>query len=80
MLRITVADEGPGLPEDMAALLDQSVRGTAPPPESKGLGLWMTGQLIRRLDGRADVEYPRVGTRVVVILPVFLKEVLDAAA
>jgi signal transduction histidine kinase len=79
-LRIAVADEGPGLPEDMAALLDQGAPATAPSLESKGLGLWMTGQLIHRLDGRADVEYPGVGTRVVVTLPVLLKEALDAAA
>jgi len=48
--------------------------------ESKGLGLWMTGHLIRRLGGHADVEYPDVGTRVVVSLPVGPKEVFDAAA
>jgi signal transduction histidine kinase len=79
-LRIAVADEGPGLPEDMATLLDQGAPVTAPSLGSKGLGLWMTGQLIHRLDGRADVEYPGVGTRVVVTLPVLLKEALDAAA
>jgi len=79
-LRIAVADQGPGLPEDMAALLDQGAPATAPSPGSKGLGLWMTGQLVHRLDGRADVEYPGVGTRVVVTLPFLLKEALDAAA
>jgi hypothetical protein len=40
----------------------------------------MTGQLIYRLDGRADVEHPGVGTRVVVTLPVLLRQALDAAA
>jgi hypothetical protein len=40
----------------------------------------MTGQLIQRLDGRADVQYPGAGTRVVVTLPVQLQEALDAAA
>jgi signal transduction histidine kinase len=79
-LRITVADQGPGLPEDMAALLNHGTPATAPSSEGKGLGLWMTGQLIHRLNGRADVEYPGVGTRVVVTLPVVLKEELDAAA
>ena len=77
-LRIAVADEGPGLPEDMAALLHHGT--PAPSPESKGLGLWMTGELIRRLEGRAAVEYPGVGTQVVVTLPVLSKEVLDVAA
>ena len=79
-LRITVADQGPGLPKDMAALLDHGAAAAAPSLEGKGLGLWMTGQLIHRLDGRADVEYPGVGTRVVVTLPVLMKEALDAAA
>jgi signal transduction histidine kinase len=79
-LRIAVADEGPGLPDDMAALLDRGALPAAPSPERKGLGLWMTGQLIHRLDGRADVEYREVGTRVVVTLPVVSKEVFDAAA
>jgi signal transduction histidine kinase len=79
-LRISVADEGPGLPDEMAALLDLGALAAAPSPESKGLGLWMTGQLIHRLDGRADVECPDVGTRVVVILPILFKEALNAAA
>ena len=79
-LRIAVADEGPGLPEDMAALLGEAASPTTvASPESKGLGLWMTGQLIHRLNGRVDVEYPGVGTRVVVTVPVLLREALDAA-
>jgi signal transduction histidine kinase len=79
-LRIVVADEGPGLPKDMAALLDQAASEKAPSPESKGLGLWVTRRLIHRLGGRAKVEYPGVGTQVVVTLPVVLKEALDVAA
>jgi signal transduction histidine kinase len=79
-LRIVVADRGPGLPEDMAALLHQDAAAPAPSPESKGLGLWTTGDLVRRLGGRVDVEYPGVGTRLVVSLPVGLGEALDAAA
>jgi signal transduction histidine kinase len=79
-LRIAVADEGPGLPADMAALLERATPTTARSQESKGLGLWMTGHLIRRLGGRAEVEYPGGGTRVVVTLPAQSKETLDAAA
>jgi signal transduction histidine kinase len=80
VLRITVADEGPGIPEDMAALLDRGALAAAPSPQSKGLGLWVTGQLIHRLDGRANFEYRELGTRVVVTLPVVSKEAFDAAA
>jgi signal transduction histidine kinase len=78
-LRIVVTDEGPGLPEDMIALLDQPSPVTAGSQENKGLGLWMTGHLIHRLGGHAEVEYPGVGTRIVVTLPVTSKEMLDAA-
>jgi signal transduction histidine kinase len=76
-LRIVVADRGPGLPEDMAALLHQDAAAPAPSLESKGLGLWTTGDLVRRLGGRVDVEYPGVGTRVVVNLPVGARERLS---
>jgi two-component system, OmpR family, sensor kinase len=79
-LRITVADQGLGLPEDMALLFHQDAPAPAPGPESKGLGLWTTGDLVRRLNGRVEVEYPAVGTRVVVTLPVGLREALHVAA
>jgi signal transduction histidine kinase len=79
-LRITIADRGPGLPEDMAALLHQDAPAPAPSPDSKGLGLWTTGDLVRRLGGGVDIEYPGVGTRLVVTLPVGLGEALDVAA
>jgi signal transduction histidine kinase len=80
MLWIAVADNGPGLPEEMATLLDPSAPATGRVQQSKGLGLWMTGYLIRCLGGRADVEYPGVGTRVVVSLPVTPNEASDVAA
>src|SRR6516225_10004088 len=79
-LRIAVADRGAGLPEDMAALLHQDAPAPALSPESKGLGLWTTGDLVRRLGGRVDVEYPGVGTRLVVNLPVELGETIHVAA
>jgi signal transduction histidine kinase len=78
-LQITVADEGPGLPENMAALLNPAVSTTGGSQENKGLGLWMTGHLIHRLGGHAEVEYPGVGTRIVVTLPIASKEMLNAA-
>ena len=69
-LRIVIGDQGPGLPKDMAALLTRAGAGPTPLPESKGLGLWTTGELVRRLGGRVEVEYPGIGTRVVVNLPI----------
>jgi signal transduction histidine kinase len=79
-LQIVVADRGPGLPENMAALLHHDGSAPTPWPESKGLGLWTTGDLVRRLGGRIDIEYPGVGTRVVVNLPVGMGEALRVAA
>jgi signal transduction histidine kinase len=79
-LQITVTDRGSGLPQDMAAMLHQVTPAPVPSPGSKGLGLWTTGHLVRRLGGRVDVEYPGIGTQVIVHLPVGLREALDVAA
>jgi signal transduction histidine kinase len=79
-LQIVVADRGPGLPENMTALLHHDAPAPAPSPESKGLGLWTTGDLVRRLGGRIKVEYPGVGTRIVANLPVGTREALHVAA
>ena len=69
LLRIAVTDEGPGLPEDMAVLLNSSTQARAPARGGKGLGLWTTGTLIQRLQGTTIIERPAVGTRVIVTLP-----------
>ena len=70
LLQIEVTDEGPGLPGNMAAVLDPSSQVRAPDRDSKGLGLWTTGSLIQRLHGTTVVERPAVGTRIVVTFPV----------
>jgi signal transduction histidine kinase len=75
ILRIVVVDHGPGLPADMAALLDQDAAAPTP-SESKGLGLWTTGDLVRRLCGDIEIEKPGIGTRVVVKLPTKSRETL----
>jgi sensor histidine kinase regulating citrate/malate metabolism len=64
----------------MALLLYQNAAVPALGPESKGLGLWTTGDLVRRLGGHVEVEYPAIGTRVVVNLPVRFGEALHVAA
>lgn len=48
-LLIEVVDEGPGLPHDMAALLDRP--GAAPPSGQTGLGLWTALSVARRQGG-----------------------------
>ena len=78
-LRIAVSDEGPGLPQDMAALLTSAGRIAAPSREGKGLGLWTTGNLIKRLNGVAAVERRDTGTRIVVTLPIKTEAARHAA-
>ena len=70
MLRIEVLDEGPGLPDDMASLLSSPEHVATPSRESNGLGLWTTGNLIKRLDGSVAVERPGNGTRIIITLPI----------
>ncbi len=77
-LRIAISDEGPGLPEEMAALLEQA-DAAAPSRDSKGLGLWTTGHLVHRLGGRIAVERPGTGTRVIVTLFIAKEKTRHAA-
>jgi signal transduction histidine kinase len=77
-LRIAISDDGPGLPEEMAALLERADTA-APSRDSKGLGLWTTGHLAHRLGGRIAVERPGTGTRIVVTLSVAKVETRHAA-
>jgi signal transduction histidine kinase len=79
-LQIVVRDQGAGLPREMVLLLDQIAAGAAPWPEGKGLGLWTTGHAVRRLGGHIEVQYPGIGTRVVVTLPIAVQEILHVAA
>lgn len=67
---IEVSDKGPGLPPETETLLDPSMQSVAPVPGGKGLGLWTTGRLVSRLDGRIEIVRPGVGTRFFVTIPV----------
>jgi signal transduction histidine kinase len=77
-LRIAISDEGPGLPEELAALVERA-DAAAPSRDSKGLGLWTTGHLVHRLGGRIAVERPGSGTRITVTLFVAKEETRRAA-
>jgi signal transduction histidine kinase len=79
-LQVVVRDQGAGLPREMVLLLDQIAAGAAPWPEGKGLGLWTTGHAVRRLGGHIEVQYPGIGTRVVVTFPIAVQEILHVAA
>ena len=80
MLRVAISDEGPGLPEDMAVLIDRSDHLTGPPRGHAGLGLWTTARLVHRLGGRMELDRGFSGTRIIVTLPVHETEALHAVA
>jgi signal transduction histidine kinase len=80
LLHISITDEGPGLPEEMATLIRRSDHLAAPPGGSAGLGLWTTTRLVRDLGGRIEFEAGPGGTRIRVTLPIQETEVLHAIA
>ena len=61
-VRLTIADGGPGIPDDDAARLFQRfARGTASAPDGgSGLGLYVSRELCRAMDGDLVLE-PAVG-------------------
>jgi signal transduction histidine kinase len=78
-IKIDIADEGPGLPPDMAELL-----GKAPPtaPSAKvGLGLWTAARLLNRVGGTVAIETgPGKGTTLSIAIPIVVGEPLHAVA
>jgi signal transduction histidine kinase len=53
-LCVTIRDQGPGMPEEMADLLRS--KGVAPLPRGgRGLGLWTVARLLERTGGDVEV-------------------------
>ncbi|GAB4392133.1 MAG: hypothetical protein Tsb0032_06610 [Kiloniellaceae bacterium] len=70
-LVIQVSDQGPGMPAEIAAVLQSDGKAEPPPAQGSGLGAWMVSRLVRELGGRVAVA-PRaeVGTTVTITVPV----------
>lgn len=66
-LRIAVADDGPGMPAHAAAILTDTTGSIAPIGRGHGLGLWMTGRLIRDLHGTVEISRSRSGGALVTV-------------
>lgn len=57
-LRLTIADSGPGVPEELrAAVFERYARGTSPDhPEGTGIGLYVARELSRAMEGSLELE------------------------
>lgn len=70
-LDIRVSDQGPGMPSEVAAILEGDGRVEPPPGQGTGLGAWMVSRLVRELGGQVAVTArPEGGTTVAIAIPV----------
>ncbi len=80
-LRLTVRDQGPGLPGSVLDIYRQPALSRRPPPAGIGLGVWTVCLLVSRLNGRIAVDSGGgLGSTITVILPVRREESLHAVA
>jgi CheY-like chemotaxis protein/anti-sigma regulatory factor (Ser/Thr protein kinase) len=71
MIRITVADDGPGIPPDFLGRIFEPFFTTKPPGEGTGLGLPIAKGIVAEHGGKIHVEsQPGRGTTFVLTLPV----------
>jgi signal transduction histidine kinase len=66
LIRIEIADAGPGLPADAAAMLEAP---QATPPRDGGLGLWTASRLAARLGGALQPMPAAQGTIIALLVP-----------
>jgi len=66
-LVLRVSDQGPGMPCEVAAVLEGDGRAEPPPGEGAGLGTWMVNRLVRQLGGAVHVTARAEGGTVVEI-------------
>ena len=80
-LMIEVADRGPGLPAEIAAILESEAEAVSPPLEGHGLGAWMVSRLVGELGGKVRA-LPRDGggTRIEITVPLARERALRDVA
>ncbi len=69
-LHLTVADEGPGIPEALRERVFDPFFTTKPAGEGTGLGLSIVAEIVQDHGGRVTLEPSEEGCRVVVHLPI----------
>ncbi len=73
-LVIRVSDQGPGMPPEVAAILESDGRVEPPPGQGTGLGAWMVSRLVRELGGVVSVTAgTEGGTTVEILIPIKLE-------
>jgi signal transduction histidine kinase len=68
-LFVTVADNGAGISPDLQKRLFQPFFTTKPPGQGTGLGLALSGQIVKKHGGAIEVETSPAGSRFRVVLP-----------
>jgi signal transduction histidine kinase len=66
---VRVVDEGPGIGVDPPERAFEPFVTGGRPFETAGLGLWVCRRLVEQHGGTLDIEYPAIGTALVVRLP-----------
>ncbi|NJO36305.1 MAG: HAMP domain-containing protein [Rhizobiales bacterium] len=80
LLKVSITDQGPGLPKEFASMLENPVEAKLP-KTSAGLGIWTSLRLISSEGGRFHVSYPATGgTQIVVTVAARDEGVLDDVA
>ena len=80
-LAITIADNGPGMPEPVADLLRNATPDTMPPSGTTGLGTWTAARIVLKMDGYFEVATaPSAGTSIGIFIPLRLREAIHAVA
>jgi sensor histidine kinase regulating citrate/malate metabolism len=76
-----IADRGPRLPADIAALL-RDLQADRVPDRQGGLGVWAAARLVARLKGWFEIETaPGKGTRIAILIPAAVEDMeLDHVA
>ncbi|MBI2762158.1 MAG: HAMP domain-containing protein [Chloroflexi bacterium] len=62
-LRLTIADSGPGVPQDLqGSVFERYARGTSPDhPEGTGIGLYVARELVLAMEGSLDLDASGAG-------------------
>ena len=80
-LLVTIVDEGPGLPPDIASLLRDPDHAPPVPADEVGLGVWTVCHLVSRHGGSIAIsDNAGAGTKLTIAFPLGLEGALDAVA